>query len=67
MLLCSDDSVVVSDEAEDVIRNQIGNFFVVKKGYVGQPTTCRSVRKVLRCKMDEAWDFSSSQHVKSLC
>ena len=49
MLLHSDDTLVVSDEAEDVVRNQIGKYFVAKKGSVGPPTRCLvgSTRKVL--------------------
>ena len=43
-----DDTLVTSDEASDVVTNQIGKHFVVNKGYIGPPTRClgRSVKKV---------------------
>ena len=67
VLLYTDDALVVSDEAEDIIRNQIGKYFVVKKGSIGPPTRYLggSVRKVLLDNMAEAWTFSSSQYVRA--
>ena len=48
-LFYADEALVVSDEAEDIIRNQIGKYFVVMKGSIGPPTRRLSVslRKVL--------------------
>ena len=67
VLLYTDDALVVSDEAEDIIRNQIGKYFVVKKGSIGPPTRYLGgiVRKVLLDNMAEAWTFSSSQYVRA--
>ena len=42
VLSCTDDSLVVSEEAEEIIRNQIGKCFVVKKGSIF--FTCQMLR-----------------------
>ena len=67
VLLYTDDALVVSDEASDIIRNQIGKYFIVKKGSIGPPSRYLggSVRKVLLNNGAEAWAFSSSQYVRA--
>ena len=37
LFLYTDDNLVVSDEAEEIIRNQIWKHVVVKKGSIGLP------------------------------
>ena len=63
----TDDALVVSDEAEDIIRNHIGKCFVLKKGSIGPPIRCLggSVRKVLLDNVAEDWAFRSSQCVRA--
>ena len=67
VLLHTDDDLVVSDEVEDIVRNQIGKHFVVKKQSVGHPNRHLggSVRKVQLKNMADAWAFSSSQYVRA--
>ena len=50
------DAFVASDEAEDIIRNQIGKCFVVNKDSIGLPNRCLGgrERKVLLDNMEEA-------------
>ena len=62
VLIFTDDDRVVSDEAEHIIRNQIGKYFVTKKESIDQPNRHLggSVRKILLDSMAEAWLFSSS-------
>ena len=66
-LFYADDALVVSDEAEDIIRNQIRKYFVLKKGSIVLPTRHLggSARIVLHNNMAEAWTFSSSQRVRA--
>ena len=67
MLLCVDDALVASYEAEDVVQNQIGKYFALKNGSIVPPTRCLcgSLRKVLLDNVAEVWAFSSSQHVRA--
>ena len=66
-MIYADDALVLSDEAECIIRTKIGKDFAVKKGSIGPPTKClgKSARKVLLDNISEVWTFSSSQHVRA--
>ena len=35
VLACADDTLVISERAEDILRNQIGKFFHLNHNYVG--------------------------------
>lgn len=67
VMLHTDDALVVSVKVKDIVCNQIGKCFVVKKGSIGPPTRHlgRIVRKVQLDNMAEAWAFSISQHVRA--
>ena len=66
-MLYTDDDLVVSNEEEDIVRNQIGKHFVVKKGSVGHTNRHLNgiVRKVQLKNMANDWAFSSSQYVRA--
>ena len=67
VLSCTDYALQMSDEAEDIFRNQIGKHFAAKKGSISPPTRCLGaiVRKVQLDNMAEALAFSSSQCVRA--
>ena len=60
-LICTYADLVVSDEADYVVRNQIGKCFVANKESIGSPdrNLGRSVRKVLLYNMAESWVFEN--------
>ena len=66
MIIYTDDALVVADETKNIIRNQIGKHFVVKKGSIGPLSRhlCGSVRKVFLGGMTKACVFSSSQYAR---
>ena len=66
-LLCADDALVVSENAESILRNEIGKCFELKEQSIGHPKAHLggSVRKVSLEGRVEAWAFSSSQHVRA--
>jgi hypothetical protein len=37
ILLCTDDALVVSDNAEQVLRNELGRYFTLKEESIGPP------------------------------
>ena len=64
VLLHTDDALVASDESEEIIPNQIGKYFVVKKGSIGPPTRHLG-GKFLLDNVAKAWAFSSSHCVRA--
>ena len=38
VLLYTDDCLVISDRGEDILRNEIGKYFSLKKSSIGAPT-----------------------------
>jgi hypothetical protein len=64
-LLHTDDALVVSENAEKVLRDELGRYFTLKEESVGPPKICLGghVRKVQLNDGVECWAFSSSQHV----
>ena len=67
VLLCTDNSLVASDNTESVLRNEIGKFIELKEDSIGWHKTHLggSVRKTVLEKLVEAWAFSSPHHAKA--
>ena len=66
-LLYVDDVLCISCDAENVLKNQIGKYFVIKEGSVGPPSLYLG-NKVSKVTLDngvDAWSFSSSQYVQN--
>lgn len=67
ILLWTDDSLCISENAEEVLRNQLGKYFKLKESSIGKPTIylggkCREVEldNGVKC-----WAFGSSQCVQN--
>ena len=67
ILLYVDDALVVSENAESILRNELGRYFHLKQESIGPPTIYLGgrVRKVQLENNVWAWSFSSSQYVQS--
>ena len=67
ILLYVDDALVVSENAESILRNELGRYFHLKEKSIGPPTVYLGgrVRKVQLENEVWAWSFSSSQYVQS--
>jgi hypothetical protein len=67
MLLHTDDALVISENAEQVPRNELGRCFTLKQESIGPPKMCLGghVRKVQLDNGVECWAFSSSQCVQA--
>ena len=67
ILLYTDDALVISENAEKVLREELGRYFTLKEESIGPPTIYLggSVRKVQLDNGVECWAFSSSQYVQS--
>ena len=66
-ILYVDDALCISTNSEDVLKNEIGKYFLIKSGSVGYPNIYLG-NKVLKVTLDngfEAWSFSSSQYVQN--
>ena len=65
VLLYVDDALVVSENAEDILRNELGRYFELKEESIGPPSQYLGgkVRKVQLENGVMAWAFSSSQYV----
>ena len=66
-MLYTDDALVVSQNAENVLRRELGRYFKLKEESIGPPKIylgghCRTV--VLENGV-EAWAFGSSQYVQA--
>ena len=67
ILLYVDDAWVVSENAESILRNELGRYFHLKEESIGPPTVYLG-GTVCKVKLENsvwAWSFSSSQYVQS--
>ena len=66
-LLYVDDALVVSENAESILRNELGRYFELKEESIGPPDHYLGgkVRKVQLENGVYAWAFSSSQYVQT--
>ena len=67
VLLHVDDALCISCDAENVLRNQIGRYFLIKEGSIGPPNIYLG-DKVSKVTLDngiDAWSFSSSPYVQN--
>jgi hypothetical protein len=67
ILLYTDDAIVVSENAEDILRNKLGKYFELKPSSIGPPKIYLGshVRKVSLDNGAKAWAFSPSQYVQA--
>jgi hypothetical protein len=67
ILLHTDDALVISENAEQVLRNELGRCFTLKQESIGLPKIYLGghVPKVQLNNGIECWAFSSSQHVQA--
>jgi len=67
VLLYTDDTLVISENAETILRNELGRYFELKQESIGPPKIYLGghVRKVQLENGVSAWSFSSSQYVRS--
>jgi hypothetical protein len=67
ILLYTDDALVVSQHAENVLRNDLGRYFELKEESIGPPKIYLGggVRKVELNNGVKCWAFSSSQYVRA--
>jgi hypothetical protein len=68
ILLYTDDALVVSENAERVLRNELGRYFTLKEESIGPPNIYLGgkVRKVdVKDGSSKCWAFSSSQYVQA--
>ena len=66
ILLFTDDALVVNENAEEVLRKELGRYFTLKEESIGPPKVYLGghVRKVRLDNGVECWAFSSSQYVR---
>ena len=67
ILLYTDDALVVSENAEQILRHELGRYFTLKEESIGPPKQYLggAVRKVQLDNGVECWAFSSSQYVQA--
>ena len=67
VLLYVDGALVVSDNAQSILRNEIGRYFELKEASIGPPKMYfgAGIRKVKLDNGMEAWAGSSSQYVQA--
>ena len=67
VLLYTDDALVISENAESILRNEIGRYFELKEESIGPPKLYLGghLRKVQLENGVWAWAFSSSQYVQA--
>ena len=67
VLLYTDDTLVISENAEHILRHEIGKYFELKEESVGIPKIYLGghLRKVQLENGVKAWAFSSSQYVQA--
>ncbi len=65
VLLYTDDCLVISHNAEKVLRLEIGQHFILKEESIGDPGQCLGgkLRKVKLDNGTDAWAFGSTQYV----
>jgi hypothetical protein len=67
VLLYTDDALVISEGAEDILRREVGKYFELKEESIGPPKIYLG-GKVRRVQLENgvyAWSFSSSQYVQA--
>ena len=67
VLLYTDDALVIGENAETILRTEIGRYFELKEESVGEPSIYLGGR-VCKVQLDngvEAWAFGSSQYVQA--
>lgn len=67
VLLYTDDCLVISDRAEKVLRDEIGQYFILKDESIGPPSQYLGgkLRQVKLNNGTDAWAFGSSQYVQA--
>ena len=67
ILLYTDDCLVLSENPEQLLRQELGRYFTLKEESIGPPKIYLggSVRKVQLDNGVECWTFSSSQYVQA--
>ena len=67
VLLYVDDALVISENAESILRNELGRYFELKEESIGPPEHYLGgkVRKVQLENGVYAWAFSSFQYVQT--
>ena len=67
ILLYTDDALVISENAEKVLQQELGQYFTLKEESIGPPKIYLggSVNKVKLDNGVECWSFSSSQYVQA--
>ena len=68
VLLYMDDALVISENAEEILREEIGKYFELKEESIGHPSLYLGGR-VRQVKLDngvDAWCFSSSQYIQTV-
>jgi hypothetical protein len=67
VLLYTDDALVISENAERILRNEIGKYFDLKEGSIGPPDIYLGgkVSKVTLENGTRAYSFSASQYVNA--
>ena len=67
VLIYTDDTLVVSENAESILRNEMGKYFELKQESIGPPKLYLGghLRKVQLENGVSAWAFSSSQYVQA--
>ena len=65
-LLYVDDALVISENAEEILREEIGKYFELKEESIGCPSLYLGgcIRQVKLDNGVDAWSFSSSQYVQ---
>jgi len=67
VLIYTDDTLVISENAESILRNEMGKYFELKQESIGPPKLYLggNLRKVQLENGVNAWAFGSSQYVQS--
>ena len=67
VLLYTDDALVISENAESILRNELGRYFELKEESIGPPKLYLGghLRKVQLDNGVWAWAYSSSQYVQA--
>ena len=67
ILLYMDDALVVSDNAESILREEIGRYFELKEASIGPPKMYlgAGIRKLRLDNGLDAWTASLSQYVQA--
>ena len=62
-----DDTLAISENAENIIRNEIGKYFEMKEASIGKPDIYLGgkVNEVVLNNGAKTWSFSSSQYVQA--